>query len=235
MKKHVFPLLVIAGMWLACAEDNEVLRYDPTVKVRFVNADSLSKINDSLSVNLDSISKLVDSLSVLSDSIRVLSDSVDVLNDSIANGRTDYIPTRDQLLTYETDLEQTKTGLDEQNDSLKNVNQKMVAVRNTIASGMVLVSGLTNASNGRSLSYQDSATVYNLPLSMTGQESSYVITIAGQNYELDVRYDLREVTNEKRRIVLIPENIEITRIAGFDSLSCKTSNCENETPVTFYF
>lgn len=234
MKKHVFPLAFLLALVISCAEDQEVFFNDPSITVRFINADSLQKVNDSLGITNDSILVLNDTVNYFSDSLVILADSISVLNDSIENGRTEYEQTRDDLQEIEADFTSSLELVNANSTLLSEVKSLLTSVVSTIESGDVLISSITNIQNNTAIGYTDSATSYKLPLSMTMDFSNIDIEIDGRVFPVEITYSREEVVDEKRRIRVLISNIAI-KDSGFDSVSCKSLNCENELPIKFYF
>ena len=235
MKKHLFPFFLLATLIVCCAEEEEVFFFDPTLKVKFINADSLLTLNDSLQITNDSVTVVNDTLTYFSDSLSILEDSISVLNDSIDIGRTDYIPTRDDLVAIETTFTETVTAMEEVASLLADVITSITAVVATIEAGEVWVSKLTNTANGQSIAYEDTTDVYRVPLSMNSDDTDIEVEIDGSVYGFSLNYSREEGVDEKRRIQVLVSNIQVNSLTGFDSTSCVSNNCENESTVNFYF
>jgi len=118
---------------------------------------------------------------------------------------------------------------------LADLKSELTDVINTIESGDVQVTSITNVENNSVQTYSDSATTYNLPLSMNSNVSKFSIEIDGISYNLEVEYVKEQVVDEKRRIKIVVSDVNIISHNGFDSTSCQSLNCENETPVKLYF
>ncbi|MFY0654082.1 MAG: hypothetical protein JXQ96_18740 [Cyclobacteriaceae bacterium] len=234
MRKHLFPFLFVGIVVWSCAEDAEVFFNDPVVQVRFINADSVAFLTDSLSTTNDSIEVISDTINWYSDSINVLTDSLSILNDSIDNGRTDYVDIRDALQSTSNSFADNLDSANKISDELSQIRSSINAVINTINSGEVLVSSISNPITGVGVAITDSAPSYNLPLSMTTNSSVTVVEIAGQLYTIEWKYDTEEFVDNKRRIRVGISNLEIVN-SDFDSTSCNSSNCENEASIKFYF
>lgn len=234
MKKHIFPLAFLLALVISCAEDSEVFFNDPSIKVRFINADSLLKANDSLAITNDSILVLNDTATYFSDSLLVLADSISILNDSIENGRTEYEQTRNDLQEIEADFMSSLELVNANSTLLNELKALLTSAVSTIEAGDVLITSIRNVAHNTAIAYEDSAALYNLPLSMTDGFSKIGIEIGGESYQLELTYDREEIMDEKRRIRVLISNVAIKN-SEFDSVSCKSLQCEDEQPIKFYF
>lgn len=239
VKRQLFPFVFGLFMlaWACTENDDELFMNDPIVDVQVFNIDSLVKVNDTLKVVTDSLSGLTDTLKILNDSSTVLRDSVSALTVLIDGGQTDL---EDQKTTLEGILSgftTTITSLTKSDSILKVSSTHWTSVASTIESGRLLVSVITNAVNSRQITFTDSATVYNLPLSMTVDSSAFVLQVADMNFELTLGYERTQVLDEKERIEVEASGIKVLRHT-FDSTSvnCATSSCiDNATVVKLYF
>ncbi|MEQ6121251.1 hypothetical protein [Reichenbachiella sp. MALMAid0571] len=235
MNKHLFPVFFLFFLVWSCAEDAEVFFNDPSLKIRFINADSLKKANDSLDITNSYIANVTEVITYLNSGLNVLEDSIDELNDSIDIGRTDYIEIRDALIEMESEFTSSLELMKENSTLLADLKSELTDVINTIESGDVQVTSITNVENNSVQTYSDSATTYNLPLSMNSNVSKFSIEIDGISYNLEVEYVKEQVVDEKRRIKIVVSDVNIISHNGFDSTSCQSLNCENETSVKLYF
>jgi len=235
MKKHLFPFFFLIFLKVSCAEDTKVFFNDPILKIRFINADSLKKANDSLDITNNYISGAGEAIVYFNSSLNVLADSIGELNDSIENGRTDYIEIRDGLIELESKLTSLLALMTENSSILTQIKSELSETIDIIESGNVQVTSIKNIDNNAVQTYSDSATTYNLPLSMNSNASNFAIEIVGITYNLQVEYEKEEVVDEKRRIKIMVSNVNVTNHTGFDSTSCQSLNCENETPIKLYF
>lgn len=235
MKKHLFPFFFLTFLIVSCVEDTKVFFNDPTLKIRFINADSLKKINDSLDITNIYISGVAEAIVYFNSGLNVLTDSIGELNDSIENGRTDYIETRDALIELESEFTVSLALMKENSSLLTEIKSGLSDIVNTIESGNLQVTSIKNIDNNAVQTFSDSAVTYNLPLSMNTNAARFSIEIEGVSYNLEVEYEKEEVVDEKRRIKILVSDVTIISYSGFDSTSCQSSNCENETPVKLYF
>lgn len=234
----------ILSFWLAisygcdpCADCGEPLRYDPTVKVIFINQDSavalLSMIDD-----VNDSTKQYDSLSAYNTGvINDLKDSLIAIKILIDSGKTDHV---DIQLEFENLVDSLTTA----NDTIKSWNRRLArykTVLNTtlsnIRSGNLQIEKLELLENGAVLTYEDSIKSYNLPLLLAEQQTTFLITIDNKTYTLGFEYITYETIDDARRVYVEVANTDTTTHT-FDSLniSCRTSECiSDETTVTAYF
>jgi hypothetical protein len=234
VKKHLFLFFVIAIITICCAETREIYFNDPTIRVRFINASSIAYLNDSLESANDSILIVADAIMYYSDSLKILTDSILVLIDSIDNGKNEYIQTKDDLSFVQIDFANQIISLEETSENLSEIKSQLTSTIKAINTGKLLVSSISNLNSGLSLNFSDSTTDYYLPMSMNSDNSSLAIEIDNNSYNIELGYEREEIWDDKRRIRLSISDLGI-RSHGFDSVSCESLNCENETPVKFYF
>jgi hypothetical protein len=238
MKNHLilwsFLMYIIL---IACQEDEENLLDEPKVKMILMNQDSLVQVNDTLQQISDSLSVLNDTLVYFRDSADVLQDTVLVLQDLIDAGQTQYQTAHDQLkgqlIFFQTEYNQFN-----QYDSILSVSRTgWIGVASKITNGNALISSITNVQNGNSVYYEDSATLWRLPLSNNLDSVSLVLVIADESYDLDVTYQRDIMVDERNNVVFQASDIEVSS-AKFDSVTwnCKNEDCiDYETTARLYF
>ena len=231
----MFPFCFLFFLVWSCAEDTKEFLYDPSLKIRFINADSLKKVNDSLDITNSYIVSVTETIAYFNSGLNVLEDSISELNDSIDIGRTDYIEIRDALVELESEVTASLTLMKESSTLLTGIKSELTGIIDVIESGNIQVASITNKDNNAVQTFTDSAMTYNLPLSMNTNAAMFSIEIAGVSYDLEVEYEKEEVVDEKRRIKILVSDVTIISYSGFDSTSCQSLNCENETPVKLYF
>lgn len=234
MKRHFLPLLFLTVIAFCCAETQEIYFNDPTIRVQFINADTLVHLTDSLGKTTDSITSVSDTIAYFSDSLQILTDSLVILTDSIDLGRDEYVQARDELLVTQITFINALVILEENNESLTSIKSKLSTTIADVNKGKLYIAGVTNLENDLSLSYSDSATDYFLPMSMNSDVSRLAIDIDNKSFEIELAYLREDFLDEKKRIRVSISNLEIVN-HDFDSVSCQSSKCENETPVKFYF
>jgi len=234
VKRHLFPFFLLTVIAFCCAETQEVYFNDPTIRVQFINADTLIHLNDSLEKTTAAIIVVNDTIDYFSDSLSVLTDSLFILADSIDGGRDEYIEIRDELLITQIAFLNTLILLEGTAEILTDIRTQLSSTISNVTKGEVLISSITNLENGSFLSFVDSAADYFLPMSMNADISRLAVEIGNKSYDIELAYIREDFLDEKKRIRVSISNLEIAK-HDFDSISCQSLNCENETPVKFYF
>lgn len=193
---------------LACEEDIEPTVSDPSVSIFFLNKDSLDAVNlitDSLNVELGKYDSII---MALEDSADLLVDSLITLTDSIANGgdlEQDSTTVAENIILLNENLE-----VIEQEDSVVNASYSgWVSTASTINSGSVKVSSIENNKNGLNISYEDSSTVWKLPLDMQADDIDVNIIIADSVYNLVMSYSRTTAADEKNKVVINSSDFKI--------------------------
>lgn len=222
---------VFFGMIWSCEEDVEPTISDPLVSIFFLNQGSLAEVNviiDSLNeelVEYDSI------LTALEKSADLLADSLIILADSIAKGGD----LKDDSVIVQNDLDTLNVYFVkiEQEDSAVNANQSLWSgIASTINSGSVRVSSIVNNKNGQSISYEDSSTLWYLPLDMQGDEVDVDIVIADQAYNLVLGYSRKTKADEKNKVFIETSDFEIIS-TDFNNPYFSCNGCVNSNTTIY--
>jgi hypothetical protein len=234
VKRHLFPFFLLTAIVFCCAETQEVYFNDPTIRVQFINADSLVKLEGRKSVVESTLDNLEDTLKFFINISDSLQDGLDTLNDLVNEGRTEYEELRGSILE-DSIKNNIQVDFFESEDSVFTEERLLILnAISTIESGDLLISSITNLENGFFLSFVDSAADYFLPMSMNADISRLAVEIDNKSYNIELAYFREDFRDEKKRIRVSISNLEIVN-HDFDSISCQSLNCENETPVKFYF
>jgi hypothetical protein len=233
--KYVLPLFVFVLIASCESEDNSIsTTFEPTIELVFINADSLSKLNDSTDVVNNLNIRLDGLISSLNDTLSSLVDSLEVIDDSIAvGGQLDA-----QKLSIEAailDYSNQRTTLNEKHDVQDSLISVMNSIVSVINSGLVLVSQVEVIETGNLLSYEDSTSSIDLPLSFDGSFYQYSIDIDDETYTLELDYNLVQEIDNKRNVLIRANDIVVTQ-HSFDSLNACTENCtDGNATYIFYF
>lgn len=211
---------------------------EPAVKLRFFNMDSLLKLNDSIR-NIDTLTKYlnIDRTAVVAQ-LNTLQDSLSTLDELIAGGREDLGEARasvaDQIAAHTSQQEAIGSSL----ASLNTEKTRLAQVVAVINSGKVLLREIE--ANGRTITFEDSATSFALPLNMNTTSQVYYLEVANRRDTLELTYAVEEDLNERSFIRLIATHIQKTENHSFDSVNvhCKSmpEPCSSdETTVNVYF
>lgn len=242
--KHWYKIIVFWGLIAIacdpCEDCGEPFFYDPTVKFIFINQDSANALQDSMSYrsglirNIDSIRR------IYTIDIDSLQDTLEVLSDSIDDGVPGYEDDTAAIGVEIRRFEDSVSVLNKTRSVIDSVNKHRSNILKVINSGKLRVSKATILENGSSLPFEDSATIFPLPLLMEGGSTTYDIEIFGDDTTITIsmNYKLQESVTESRVYQIIATQIQPKAISN-DTLSvvCKNpENCiSNETTVTVYF
>ncbi|MFT7162785.1 MAG: hypothetical protein ACI9GZ_003981 [Bacteroidia bacterium] len=234
VKRHLSPFFLLTVIAFCCAETQEEYFNDPTIRVQFINADTLVHLADSLEITNDSLVVVNDTINYFTDSLTVLTDSLVILADSIDSGKNEYVRVRDEFLITQIAFINTLIILEGNAETLSDIKSQLSSTISDVNNGKILISSITNLENGFFLSFVDSAADYFLPMSMNADISRLAVEIDNNSYDIELAYLREDFRDEKKRIRVSISNLEIVN-HDFDSISCQSLNCENETPVKFYF
>ena len=241
-------LLIILTVWMLvamgcdpCADCGEPLVYDPTVRLVFINQDSIIQLTDSVDKNKDSITNLNTIKTSAVDSIRQLTDTIDALQDLIDDGNTEYQDELDRFNEISDSIEVVRDSVTSYASQVTQINKDLNATITLMKNGKVQLLEVILENNGRELIYEDSMSAFALPLLLgtVGEytESNYSINIDQSYYEIGIGYETYENINEARLARVRARATDIT-FSTFDSLNvnCRTTDCiSDETTVTVYF
>ncbi|MEP1032124.1 hypothetical protein [Ekhidna sp.] len=230
--KNILGILTFFLLIVACdpCDDCDSVAFEPTVSFIFINQDSINSIDDSLSVfafNDSSFSANVDSLDILRDSLQSV-------NDSIANGgdlNSEQMNLEQWINERQTDSALFAT-INKDADSISGIFN---ATKTIINSGLLLVDQIEILGASSTLTYQDSAIIWSIPLSYEGAFTQYEVTIAGEAEIIELAYDNFQEVGEQRNVLIRAENIRVVN-EPYDSLiNCEENCIDGEATFTFYF
>lgn len=248
MRKSLLGLISLWAIlvWACdpCPDCGEALSYDPTVIMIFINQDSASKIEDSITVNTDSIDVLDSLDELIQDKIDSLTDIKNYLDSLIDAGNTDY---EDELATIVAEIESYDDASDEisiLSDSLSSINSTLDDILDVINSGMLQIQDAIVVDNGSHVDFDDDDSLKKFPFPLLlpdnegeSYETNYQIVITGDTFTIGFSYLTMETIDAERTVKLQAYNID-TLYHTFDSLKikCTTTECiSDETTITVYF
>lgn len=234
--KQLFSISILFLLIVSCdpCEDCDTVSYEPTVSLVFINQDSIKHINDSLTVfalNDSSLSANIDSLDVLRDSLQIVKDSIangGMLNDEKMNLEM-WIAERQSDSSF-------YAALNEDADSLTTVFNQ---AKSTINSGLLQLDRIEILGTGTEFTYEDSATVWSIPLSYDEKFNQYEVTIEGISDIIELSYENYQELDEERNVIIRARNIQVLSFTR-NQLNEIESNCEEtcldgEATFTIYF
>lgn len=235
---NVLLLLLSGTLYWSCLEEVEPYGVEPSVKVRFFNIDSLTKINEAIA-QVDTLTKHLNAeKTALATSLSALNASLANLNQQITDGMTELIPERDAVQAQITEATDRRAAIDVEVAALASSKAPLSKAVAAINSGDILLNRII--ANGNEISFEDSATVFRLPLNMGANSQVYYFDIAGKTDSLELTYDFVEEVTSKSYIRLTGVNVLATEKFSFDSVQvyCRSlpDPCpSNETTVNVYF
>lgn len=231
-------------MWACdpCDDCGEALEYDPTVKMVFINQDSATILQDSIDNNEDSIDIDEDLYDDIIDYLDSLYDEILKLDTLIDEGQTEYQSQKDELQNLYDSLDDFSEQLDTNIDSLESINSDLDDIIDVIESGKLLLDKAVIVDNNSTITYEDSAKTFKLPLLLPDNEgesgeTNYEITIAGTVYTIGFSYTSEQTMDKTRTVKLQAIGLD-TLYHSFDSLhiKCPTDECISDaTTITVYF
>jgi len=239
MKQSFYILLIWMTLAYACdpcADCGEPLRYDPTVKMIFINQDSADVLNDSIQFNKDSIATNTALRKVNTDSMKVLQDSLIIVDTLVAAGKEEYIEVQDLFNETIDSLSIVSDSLSSYSKQLTAINTELTKILTVINKGTVQLQHTSILENGAELNYEDSTTSFRLPLLLASNQTSYRITIDGIDYTIAFTYETFESIDKARVAKVSAGNLEVLS-HSFDSLTlnCPSDCISDDATVTVYF
>lgn len=232
MKNLLLSISLFSIIMVSCdpCEDCSTITFEPTVQLIFINSDSLQAIDSTL-VAIESIDS---ALSANIDSLLVLRDSLNSIIDSIANGGL----LSQQQSIIESQISERRTDstiFGTRYEELFPLISVLTQTKSTINSGLMLVSNIDIPEIGSSLTYMDSSTFWNIPLSFNKDFTLYDITIDNEVYRIEFDYNNFTEVDQQRNVLIRAKDIKVIN-HSFDSLKACDDNCiDGEATFTFYF
>lgn len=238
--------LVILGVWFLvvwgcdpCDECGEPLVYDPTVKVVFINQDSINQLNVIVNDNKSTITELKARITELKTGIDSLDDNLDALQDSIEAGKTQYQSLFDRYKFSQDSLIKIRSVVSKSNSELDSINKVLNTTISSMNNGNVQLTKVVLLNTGTELFYEDSMSRFSLPLLLgtVGEytESNYEITIVDTVFNLDFSYVTYESIDEARVARVRARELTVLNNDTVNVDNCNNECISDETTVTVYF
>jgi len=230
-------LSLTVGLLSSCEESNPetVFVADASVAFSFINQRALSSVIEEVEIKTIENKKTQDSLDAINLRLKLLSDSLTKIQAEINAGNTAleaHLALVISKMSADT-IERINYTI-QLGDLVSQING-LTRKKTIIESGKVKIDtvlilfGLTN------ISYKDSLTSYRFPLNIESEISSYLITLAATDFQLDLLHDNNIVVDARRRARVIPENFR-TLSTSFDSIKFNCNPCNaGITTVICYF
>ena len=219
-----------------CADCGKPLRYDPTVKMIFINKDSADILNDSIQFNKDSITTNTALRKINTDSVKVLQDSLIIVDTLVAAGKDEYIEVQNRFNQTIDSLTISSDSLVSYSKQIAAINTELTKVLTVINKGTVQLQQTSILENGVDLMYEDSMTSFRLPLLLASNQTSYRMTIDGTDYAIAFTYETFE-SIDKARVAKVSAGNFAVLSHSFDSLTlnCPSDCISDDATVTVYF
>lgn len=230
--KKILLLVFVSINIISCdpCADCGVVTFEPTVEMVFINADSISSIDSSLTVfNLidSSLTANIDSLSILRDSLQIVNDSIN------AGGNLGILKNSLETLIVERRVDSSLYALE--SIGLDSIAQVLTRTKSSINTGLLLISEIQILESGTVLTYLDSATSWKLPLSFNNDFSRFQLTIDEELFTIELDYENFTEVDAERNVLIRAEDIQVIN-HSFDSLNACEDNCvDGNATFTFYF
>ncbi|WP_421895726.1 hypothetical protein [Marinoscillum sp.] len=239
MKQSFYILIgwmIMAYACDPCADCGEPLRYDPTVKMVFINQDSAGVLNDSIQFNKDSITTNTALRKVNTDSSRVLQDSLLIVDTLVAAGKEEYVEVQTRFNQTIDSLTIVSDSLSSYSKQLTAINTELTKILTVINKGTVQLQQTSILETGAALIYEDSMSSFRLPLLLASSQTSYQITIDGIDYAIAFTYETFESIDKARVAKVSAGNLAILS-HSFDSLTlnCPSDCISDDATVIVYF
>ncbi|WP_420578066.1 hypothetical protein [Ekhidna sp.] len=143
------------------------------------------------------------------------------------------IGTIDSEETFKIDsLNKVKSDLDSANGVYN-------SIKSTINSGLLQLDRIEILGTGTEFTYEDSATVWSIPLSYDAEFNQYEVTIEGISDIIELSYENYQELDEERNVIIRARNIQVLSFTR-NQLNEIESNCEEtcldgEATFTIYF
>jgi len=217
MKKatDILLILILGCLSIISCEDDtlEIDGLSPKIEARFINNDSLAKVNAAIAVIDTTLEDIEDSVAYLDSLI-------------LAGDPTDFSDNFQSLNIMESQLNDDKSDLQ--------------SVRSTIISGEVYIESIAGTGGTDEIEFddpRDSNSVFNLPLNVNADISQFLILIQDTQYSVTFNYE-RDTLVREGNIFIEASNIKLVGFTALDSVRfpCDTLNCKSfEARATLYF
>ncbi|MEO9484952.1 MAG: hypothetical protein ABJG47_15940 [Ekhidna sp.] len=126
-------------------------------------------------------------------------------------------------------------SLNEVKSKLDSINAVYSSTQSTMNSGLLKVDQVAFLGANSSLTFEDSATAWTIPLSYNGAFTQYEVTIAGVTETIELTYDNYQEVDQERNVLIRAENIRVVNTSYDSLINCEENCVDGETTLTFYF
>ena len=233
----VFLLVVMVIYGCQDCDDCGPLLKDPTVNLKFINQDSLGRVEELLTQTTQDLQETISTQTLVNDSIGIINIQLQTIDLDIANGVDGLEELRSELSQQLESLQATFENLQE----LRLLQESEITVLNNvqsdILSGRIFIDSLVSRTDMTSSDFgTDSLTVFKFPLSVNRDSTAYSIFIGERMFELTLDYVRNFGEDERSRIEVIVSDIKIREGYTFQQVDINCEVCpSNETTITAYF
>lgn len=215
-----------------CEDCGNPVIFDPTFNLTFINADSIKKIDDSLTVIAFNDSALSSHINVL-DTLRNRLDEVQM---GIDTGNTTLQEEKELILMLIPENQTDSSLFATLNQDADSISSILNLTKSTINTGLLKVDSIQFIGTRDTLLFLDSASNYTIPLSFDKSFTQYAITIDGTTYLIEVDYTIFEEIDIERNVLLRAKDIQLFLPQNsFDSLQTCETCTDGEASFILYF
>lgn len=221
---------------IACdpCEDCDIVSFEPTMTLVFINQDSLNAL-DTLLAEVDTSQTELTEHKLSLDS--ALKDSIARLEaiDTLFSG-SELEEVRARLENDTANINQEIEEVNADIDSVDMLENAYDSLSSRIQSGWVVIEEMVNKNISSILYSQDTANSFEIPLSYLDARITYDVTIADSTRSAIFDIYLDTIFDIERNILIGADSIALQEAPGFLTYDSCNSNCEDGSAIfTLYF
>ncbi|WP_144017342.1 hypothetical protein [Ekhidna lutea] len=235
--KQLLSIFILFLLIVSCdpCDDCNTVSFEPTVALVFINQDSIKNLNDSLAVFAFNDS----ALSVHESALDTLRDRLEEVQNGLDTGNTSLQSEKDKILKLIPERQSDSTFYATLNEDADSLTAVFNATKATINSGLVELDQIEILGTSTIFTYEDSATVWSIPLSYNEEFNQYEITIEGISDIIEFDYENFQEVDDTRNVLIRAKNIQIIDFTEnkIDSIltNCNDNCVDGEATFTIYF
>jgi len=235
--KQLLNIFILFLFIVSCdpCDDCDVVVFEPTVSLIFINQDSIKNLDDSLMVFAFNDS----ALAVHVDALDTLRNRLDEVQAGLDTGNTSLQAEKDEILVLIPERQSDSSfyaTLNKDADSLTTVFNQ---TKSTINSGLLQLDRIEILGTGTEFVYEDSAEVWSIPLSYDAAFNQYEVTIEGISDIIELSYENFQELDEERNVLIRAKNIQVVSFTKnkIDSIltNCEENCIDDKAAFTIYF
>lgn len=139
------------------------------------------------------------------------------------------------IATLDASEEAKLDSLNRVKTSLDSANSVYAGIQTLINTGSLRVEQVAILGANSTLTFEDSATSWTIPLSYDKSFNQYEVSIAGVSETVELSYDLFQELDDERNVLIRAENIRVSNTPYDSLINCEENCVDGETTITFYF